>query len=162
MSQIHLSPDHHPTLRHGDREAVGTELQKVLVVLTDLALLGKHAHWNVVGPAFRTLHLQLDGMVDAWREAADVVGERAVALGHAPDGRAAGVAGGTPLTQLDSGPLRDDHVIDAFTDALTVAVGLVRERTDRLEDIDPVTADVLHGVTATLEQQLWMIRVQAA
>src|SRR3954466_631708 len=86
-----LSQDHHPTLRHEDREAVGNELQRVLVTLIDLSLIGKQAHWNVVGPHFRSLHLQLDEMIDAWREAADVVGERAVALGHAPDGRAATV-----------------------------------------------------------------------
>ena len=45
-----LSTDHHPTLRHVDREAIGIELQAVLAILTDLALTGKHAHWNVAGP----------------------------------------------------------------------------------------------------------------
>jgi starvation-inducible DNA-binding protein len=33
---------------------------------------------------------------------------------------------------------------------------------DSIEDRDPVTADLLHSIVATLEQQLWMIRVQAA
>ena len=33
---------------------------------------------------------------------------------------------------------------------------------DRLEDVDTVTADLLHGVVATLEEQAWMIRVQSA
>lgn len=161
MSHI-LSQDHHPTLRHVEREAVGNELQKVLVTLLDLTLAGKHAHWNVVGPHFRSLHLQLDEMIDAWREAADAVGERAAALGHAPDGRAATVAARTELTALPAGPQRDDDLIAALTTILTDAVGLVRERTERLEDLDTVTADLLHGVVATLEQQLWMVRVQAA
>ena len=83
-----LSTDHHPTLRHADREAIGIELQAVLAVLTDLALTGKHAHWNVQGPNFRALHLHLDELVEQWRDEADAVAERAVALGHAPDGRA--------------------------------------------------------------------------
>ena len=86
MSTHQLSQDHHPTLRHPDREALGAELQTTLTVLIDLSLLGKQAHWNVVGPNFRALHLHLDEMIDAWREAADAVAERAVALGHAPDG----------------------------------------------------------------------------
>jgi len=89
VSTHQLSQDHHPSLRHVDREAVGTELQATLTLLIDLSLLGKQAHWNVVGPHFRPLHLHLDEMVDAWREAADAVAERAVALGCAPDGRGA-------------------------------------------------------------------------
>lgn len=155
-----LSQDHHPTLRHPDREAVGAELQKVLVVLIDLGLLGKHAHWNVTGVHFRSLHLQLDEMIDAWLEAADGVAERAAALGVSPDGRAPTIAARSPLAQLPEGPLRDSDLVAAFSALLTDAVGLVRERTDRIEEVDTVTADLLHGVVATLEQQLWMIRAQ--
>ena len=77
-----ISQDHHPTLRHEDREAIGAELQGVLVTLIDLSLLGKQAHWNIVGPNFRALHLQLDELIDAWRLASDAVAERAVALGY--------------------------------------------------------------------------------
>ena len=102
-----VTTDHHPTLRHVDREAIGTELQAILAVLTDLALTGKHAHWNVQGPNFRSLHLQLDELVDAWRDAADEVAERAVALGHAPDGRIATMAAQTPLPALEAGPQHD-------------------------------------------------------
>jgi starvation-inducible DNA-binding protein len=157
-----VTTDHHPTLRHVDREAIGIELQAILAVLTDLALTGKHAHWNVQGPNFRSLHLQLDELVDAWRDAADEVAERAVALGHAPDGRIATLAAQTPLAALDAGPQQDAELIGALTSLLTEAIGTIRTRMDRLEDVDTVTADLLHGVVATLEQQAWMIRVQAA
>lgn len=157
-----LSTDHHPTLRHADREAIGVELQAVLAILTDLALTGKHAHWNVQGPNFRALHLHLDELVDAWREAADTVAERAVALGHAPDGRIATIAVQTPLPVLDAGPQLDRELLVALTRILTEAIGAIRERMDRLEDVDTVTADLLHGVVATLEEQAWMIRVQTA
>jgi len=157
-----LSQDHHPTLRHVDREAIGNELQAALTVLIDLSLLGKQAHWNVIGPHFRSLHLQLDEMIDAWREAADAVAERAVALGHAPDGRAATVAGRSGLTPLPDGPIADHEVVAAFTRLLTEAVGTIRDRMDPIEDVDTVTADLLHGVVAGLEENLWMVRVQAA
>lgn len=157
-----LSTDHHPTLRHVDREAIGIELQGVLAILVDLSLTGKHAHWNVQGPNFRPLHLQLDEMIDAWRDAADTVGERAVALGHAPDGRTATVAVQTPLTPLEAGPQLDRELLVNLTRILTEAIGAVRERMDRLEDVDTVTADLLHGIVAKLEEQAWMIRVQTA
>jgi starvation-inducible DNA-binding protein len=162
LTTSQLSQDHHPTLRHIDREAVGLELQAALTVLVDLSLLGKQAHWNVVGPHFRPLHLQLDEMIDAWREAADAVAERAVALGHSPDGRAATVAARSGLAPLPEGPIQDRDVVTAFTRLLTDAVGTIRERMDRIEDVDTVTADLLHGVVAGLEENLWMIRVQAA
>ncbi len=161
MSPRIISQDHHPTLRHPDREAIGGELQEILVVLIDLSLAGKQAHWNVVGPHFRSLHLQLDEMIDSWRDAADGVAERAVALGHAPDGRVATVASRTELEPLPEGALLDSDVVGAFTRLLTDAVGAIRERMDLLEDVDAVTADLLHGVVAKLEQDLWMIRVQA-
>ena len=157
-----LSQDHHPTLRHEEREAIGAELQGVLVVLTDLSLLGKQAHWNVIGSHFRSLHLQLDELIDAWRLAGDAVAERAVALGCAPDGRAGTVAERSPLEPLPEGQLLDRDVVAAFTKLLTDAIGDIRERMDRLEDVDAVTADILHGVVAGLEENLWMIRVQAA
>jgi starvation-inducible DNA-binding protein len=161
MATHQISVDHHPTLRHVDREAIGAQLQDVLTVLIDLSLLGKQAHWNVTGPNFRSLHLQLDEMIDAWRSDADRVGERAVALGHAPDGRVATVAAATTLSPLPSGQLPDRDVVAAFTRLLTDAIGEVRAAMMRIEDVDPVTADLLHDVVATLEQQLWMIRVQA-
>jgi starvation-inducible DNA-binding protein len=155
------SQDHHPTLRHADREAIGAELQDVLVELIDLSLLGKQAHWNLYGPNFRSLHLHLDELVDEWREASDEVAERAVAVGHSPDGQSRTVAERTELDPLPSGQIADTEVISALTERLTDSIGRIRTRMDRLEDVDAVTADLLHGVVMTLEKQLWMIRVQA-
>jgi starvation-inducible DNA-binding protein len=86
MIQIHSS------LEEAARTETGELLQETLVDLVDLSVLGKQAHWTVVGPRFRTLHLQLDEIVDASRQHADVVAERASALGVAPDARAATVA----------------------------------------------------------------------
>ena len=71
---------------------VGDALQGALVDLVDLALVAKQVHWNVVGPRFRSVHLQLDEVVTSARTHSDVVAERASALGVTPDGRAATVA----------------------------------------------------------------------
>jgi starvation-inducible DNA-binding protein len=157
-----LSQDHHPTLRHNEREAIGAELQDVLIELLDLALLGKQAHWNIVGPHFRPLHLQLDEYVEAWRLASDAVAERAVALGHSVDGQSRTVAARTQLAPLPEGPIQDADVVREVSERLVDAIGRIRTRMDRLEDVDTVTADILHGVVAGLEENLWMLRVQAA
>ena len=63
------------------------DLQASLVELLDLALQAKQAHWNVVGPLFRPVHLELDEIVSSAHEAADVVAERLSALREVPDGR---------------------------------------------------------------------------
>jgi starvation-inducible DNA-binding protein len=154
--------NHHPTPRHTARDAITSELQKALVTLIDLALIGKHARWNVVGPSFRSLHRQLDEMVDAWRDAADTVGERIAALGRSPDGRAETVADDSEIPTLAEGRQPDCALVASLTGILTDAVHFTRLSVDRIEDADPVTADLLHAVVATLEEHLWIIRVQAA
>lgn len=161
MPEQIISEDHHPTLRHADRRAIGEELQAVLVTLTDLSLSGKQAHWNLVGRLFRPLHLFLDELIDGWRNAADEVAERAAALGYPPDGRAATIAERSILQPLSEGQILDVEVIAAFTTMLTTAIGDIRERMDRLERVDTVTADLLHGVVHGLEENLWMIRAQS-
>ena len=60
--------------------------------LVDLSLIGKQAHWTVVGPQFRSIHLALDELVAVARDFADQAAERLTAIGVAPDGRAATVA----------------------------------------------------------------------
>jgi starvation-inducible DNA-binding protein len=89
-----------------EREGVGSALQAVLVELIDLFLIGKQLHWTVNGPVFRPLHLQLDELVACWRELADTVAERAVALGVVPDGQAQTVARVSQLEPVAQGTSR--------------------------------------------------------
>ena len=163
MSPRIVSDDHHPTLRHPDREAIGVKSCR------PSSSSSSTSHSRASRPTgtssdltFGALHQQLDELVDCWRDAADSVAERAVALGHPPDGRVATVAARTELDALPEGPLPDADVIAAFTRLLTDAIGAIRERMDLLEDVDAVTADLLHGIAGQLEQNLWMIRVQVA
>src|SRR5918912_1422405 len=79
---------------------LAANLQRVLVDLIELHLQGKQAHWNVIGTNFRDLHLQLDELVDAAREASDTIAERMRALDLVPDGRSDTVAATTTLPQF--------------------------------------------------------------
>ena len=63
-------------LQDADKEITGNVLQATLVDLLDLSLIAKQAHWNVVGPHFRSAHLQLDELVDIARGYVDRVAER--------------------------------------------------------------------------------------
>ncbi|MEU3095146.1 DNA starvation/stationary phase protection protein [Streptomyces sp. NPDC006967] len=135
-------------------------LQDTLVDLLGLSLIGKQAHWNVVGPRFRSVHLQLDEVVSATRAQADTVAERAAALGVPPDGRPETIAKVFSLPAPKEGWLRDSEAVRVMTEALGAAVTRLRERIDVTEKADPVTQDLLISITAELEKQRWMFEAE--
>jgi starvation-inducible DNA-binding protein len=132
----------------------------MLLELVDLALVGKQLHWSVAGPHFRSLHLQLDELVDAWRDLSDTVAERAVAIGFWPDGQAHAVASASELPPLDRGGIADHAVVRELVRRLGMVAERARERMDRLGEFDAASQDVLVEVVRALEEQLWMLRAQ--
>jgi len=143
-----------------EREGAGQELQATLHELVDLSLIGKQLHWAVVGPLFRPLHLQLDELVDSWRELADTVAERAVALGFVPDGQAKAVAAGSQLAAVAPTALEDHLVVRELTHRIAEVSEQVRDRMNRLGEADLASQDVLIEVVRELEKQQWMLRAQ--
>jgi len=135
-------------------------LQKVLVDLVELHLQGKQAHWNVVGKNFRDLHLQLDEIIDDAREFSDVVAERLRALHAAPDGRSDTVAATTTLPEYPNGEIDTAETVDLITARLEATVGTMREVHDEVDDEDPTSADILHGIIEKLEQYAWMVSAE--
>ncbi|NEC52671.1 DNA starvation/stationary phase protection protein, partial [Actinospica acidiphila] len=94
-------------------KTVSEALQGALVDLVDLSLVAKQIHWNVVGPRFRSVHLQLDEVVTTARGHSDTVAERAAALGVSPDGRAATVAVGSGIGVTPEGWVDDAAAVSA-------------------------------------------------
>jgi starvation-inducible DNA-binding protein len=157
---IIASAAHLPALGKHEREEIGNELQATLLELVDLSLLGKQLHWSVVGPQFRPLHLYLDELIDSWRELADTVAERAVALGYWPDGQADTVAAGSLVARVERGAIDDRHVLRELAQRLAEVDERTRGRMDRLAELDSASEDVLVEAVRALEEQLWMIRAQ--
>jgi starvation-inducible DNA-binding protein len=135
-------------------------LQKVLVDLIELHLQGKQAHWNVVGKNFRDLHLQLDEIIDDAREFSDVVAERLRALHAVADGRSDTVAATTTLPEYPNGEIDTAETVDLITIRLEAAVGTMREVHDTVDEADPTSADILHGIIEKLEQHAWMVSAE--
>lgn len=134
-------------------------LQSVLVDLIDLGLLGKQAHWNVYGPGFRPIHLQLDELVEEVLEWQDEVAERIAALGGNPDGRASTVVASSEITEVPAGPLRDTDCVKDMTDRLAAVSASIVGRFADLED-DLPSQDILIGIAAGLDKQAWFFRAQ--
>ncbi|KUN16732.1 DNA starvation/stationary phase protection protein [Streptomyces antibioticus] len=147
-------------LSDADLKTVAEALQGALVDLVDLALVAKQIHWNVVGPRFRSVHLQLDEVVDIARTHSDTVAERASALGVPPDGRAATVAAGSGIGAVSEGWVKDADAVGTLVDALGAVIGRMRERVAATGDADPVSQDLFIGITADLEKHHWMFQAE--
>ncbi|MEU8544888.1 DNA starvation/stationary phase protection protein [Streptomyces sp. NPDC048717] len=143
-------------------KTVGGALQGALVDLVDLSLVAKQVHWNVVGPRFSSVHLQLDEVVATARTHSDIVAERATAIGANPDGRAATVASGSAIGHVPEGWIKDVDAVRILVDALGAVVARMRERIDVTGDPDPVSQDILIALTADLEKHHWMYQAESA
>ncbi|MCC3765465.1 DNA starvation/stationary phase protection protein [Glycomyces sp. TRM65418] len=142
------------------RETTAKALQGALVDLIDLSLVGKQAHWNVYGKNFRSLHLQLDEIVTWARASADLVAERAIAIGVSADGRASTVAENSSVPRIHDGQISDTEAISLFIEAYGAIIANMRERIEVTDSSDPVTQDLLIGITAELEKQSWMFQAE--
>ncbi|MFJ9058297.1 MULTISPECIES: DNA starvation/stationary phase protection protein [unclassified Streptomyces] len=149
-------------LSDGDRKVVGDALQGALVDLVDLSLVAKQVHWNVVGPRFRSVHLQLDEVVDTARQHSDTVAERASAVGVNPDGRSRTLAKTTAIDVVPDGWIKDVDAVRVLVDALRVVIDRMRERIDATGEPDPVSQDILITLTADLEKHAWMFQAESA
>jgi starvation-inducible DNA-binding protein len=142
------------------RKVVVKDLQATLVELIDLSLLGKQAHWNVVGPNFRSVHLQLDEIVDTARLASDRVAERIATVGAAPDGRASAVAASSRLAEFPGGQVPVTETVKLVGTTIDTMSERLRERIVRSAEADPVSQDILISTADELEKQAWMLRAQ--
>lgn len=149
-------------LSETDLKSVGEALQGALVDLIDLSLVAKQVHWNVVGPRFRSVHLQLDEVVDTARQHSDTVAERASAVGVNPDGRSATIARTTAIDSVPEGWVKDVDAVRTLVDALGIVIGRMRERIEVTGDPDPVSQDILITLTADLEKHAWMFQAESA
>lgn len=150
------------TLPDTTLKVVGEALQGALVDLVDLSLVAKQTHWNILGPRFRSVHLQLDDVVSTARSHADTVAERAAALGISPDGRAATVARGSGIATAPEGWQQDSDAIHGMVAALGAVITRMRERLDAVGEVDAVSQDVLIQVTKELEKHHWMFQAEDA
>ena len=141
-----------------DAEIAKGHLQETLVDLVDLTLQAKQAHWNVVGPRFRSVHLQLDELVEQTRAFADRVAERIVTLGDPAEGSASAIDHQTKIDPLPGGFIQDADAVKLFIERLDTACGRIRRNLSGSPD--PVSHDLLVQLLGKLEEQMWMLHAQ--
>lgn len=147
-----------PGLKVEDAAEVIGLLQDRLHALNDLALTLKHVHWNVIGPHFIAVHEMLDPQVDGVRGMVDDVAERIATLGGSPQGTPGALVAERSWDDYSVG--RDDAI--AHLGALDLVYSGViadhRGAIDKVEELDPVTEDLLIAQAGELEQYHWFVR----
>ena len=120
------------------------DLQAVLVDLLELGNQAKQAHWNLVGAHFRSIHLELDEIVDMVREHADTIAERMRALEAVPDGRTRTVADTITLAAFPAGEISVDRAVAVLVvEVRPFLERLPRQRAVHLAGVDELIAERL-------------------
>jgi starvation-inducible DNA-binding protein len=140
----------------------GDALQGVLTDLIDLSLLTKQLHWNLIGKNLRSIHLQLDETVIFARDQADIVAERAVAIGVNPNGQSRYVADQSRVSPVPACHLSDEKTVTVMVDNLGSMIQRTRERITATDTSDRVSQDRIIAVAQGLEEQHWMYQAESA
>ncbi len=146
-----------PSKKSGHPAETTLHLQRALSALIDMTLQAKQAHWNCTGPHFKPVHLQLDELVDACRNASDEIAERIATLGHPAEGGLSATAKHSPIEAFRGGFVEALTAAHEIAKHLKKVIGILREGIEATAELDPVTQDLLIGTTGNLEKLGWML-----
>ena len=129
--------------------ALNTDLAATYVLYHQL----KKHHWNVEGPQFRDVHIFLGEAAGRAEEAADIIAERAQALGGTP------VAGGKALEEHAPVEPEDEDVYDIRTslsndlELYGDVIESLREHVELATNLgDHATAEILRETLVEVEE----------
>lgn len=142
------------------RETTTNHMQQWLPYLIALALRLKQAHWNLRGTRFKSVHEQLDEILEDVRDSVDDVAERIVTIGAAADGLPSTVAEAHGFKPFERGLLTVEHAIDTICDDLAVTVQHGRRCIGALGESDPISEDMAIAIVGAIEKHHWMLSSQ--
>jgi len=124
----------------------------------DLNTRAKQAHWNVKGPQFQQLHELFDEIAAHADEAADLLAERATALGGVALGTARIAAATSTLKEYDLNTVKGEAHVRALAAQVAAVSNASRKAIDRSNDLgDMATADVFTEIVRQADRDLWFL-----
>jgi starvation-inducible DNA-binding protein len=139
-------------------EEVSEMLQDRLVSLLDMGLVLKHAHWNVVGPGFMSVHELMDEQVESVRQMSDELAERIATLGGIPNGLAGFITDRRTWDDYAVGRATVEAHLGALDKVYDGIIADHRKAIHRTEGKDIVTSDLLTEQCRKLELMQWFVR----
>ena len=147
-----------PGISNEDAVRVIDLLQSRLHAHNDLHLTLKHVHWNVVGPHFIAVHEMIDPQVEAVRAMADETAERIATLGGSPKGTPGSIVAERSWDDYSLARATTQQHLGALDMVYNGVISETRTAVGEVEDLDPVTEDMLVGQLGQLELFQWFIR----
>lgn len=139
------------------RQTVGL-LNDALADLTDLYTQTKHAHWNVKGPSFYSLHKLLDELAELVEESMDEVAERATALGGVAFGTLRQAAVATRLPEFPTDVHHNQQVAGLMADRFAAVSNRMGKDIGTTTELgDNVTSDLLTEVARNLDKGVYLL-----
>ncbi len=158
MSSTHRAAFTAPGLDPQVGQQVTDHLQSRLAALLDLAMTLKHIHWNVVGPAFIGVHMMLDPQYSGVASMTDALAERIATLGGVPNGLPGALVAARTWNDYDLGRADTQAHLGALDLVYTGVIIDHRAAISAVDELDPISGDLLITQTGVLEEYHWFVR----
>ena len=133
-------------------------LNRVLAGALDLSLQSKHAHWNVRGPDFVSFHELFDELSGHLRHHADVLAERATALGGIAQGTARLVAENSDVAEYALDAVTSQDHVRALAERLSDHAAALADGAELAARLgDKASEDIFVEQLRELEKDLWFL-----
>lgn len=150
-------------LNEGARQKLVELLNQQLANLADLHSQSKHAHWNVKGPNFWSLHKLFDELAGKVLEHVDEVAERLTGLGGIADGTVRQSASQSKLAEYPGSAFLGVAAVKAVADGFGAAGNSARAGIETADHYgDAVTADLLTRIAGELDGSLYFLEAHLA
>ena len=139
------------------KELIGLINQQLADTL-DLFTQTKQAHWNVKGLDFFQVHELLDDLAKTVRKQADMIAERATALGGVALGTARMSAETSTLPEYPENTFNVPEVLDAVVERYAAYAASTRAAIKRTQELDePTTEDMFTDVSREIDEALYFL-----
>lgn len=134
---------------------IADPLADLLATTYSLYLKTQHAHWNITGPEFFSLHIMLEKQYEEMADGVDEIAERIRSIGHAAEGSFHAFAKRSWIS--DTAP--KGHFVKHLLDGHERLVEKARPYIGKFQEWgDEVSADLLIRRLAVHEKAAWMLR----
>ena len=135
-------------------------LNSCLADVADLQTHAKHAHWNVKGPQFLSLHDLFEQIASRLAKGADTIAERITALGGLAQGTARQVSAASNVPQYDSDAVVGEEHVRALAKRMAFVGGRIGANVAVAHQLgDDVTGDLLIDIMRQADKDLWFLEV---
>ena len=133
-------------------------LNQQLADATDLFTQTKQAHWNVKGMDFFQLHELFDTLAKVPRKQADMLAERATALGGMALGTVRMAAESSTLPEYPVETVEDKKVVDVMVERWAAYAASTRAAVRRSAELDePSTEDLFTELSREIDESLYFL-----